>query len=123
MATIQPQRHVRLRLAALLAALAVGLILTVHSPSARAADDVKLTGAGSTFVQPLLEKWSSEYSKSHPNVTISYNGIGSGGGITTTVGAGGGGGAGGGTVRSHSSPSTTPSTATSHALVVVPLTW
>lgn len=42
---------------------------------------VRLTGAGATFPQPLYEKWISEYTKAHPEVQISYNGIGSGGGI------------------------------------------
>src|SRR4051794_13305863 len=43
--------------------------------------DVSLTGAGATFPKPLYEKWASEYSKSHPDVKINYQGIGSGGGI------------------------------------------
>jgi phosphate transport system substrate-binding protein len=43
---------------------------------------VNLTGAGSTFVYPLLSKWVDEYSKSaDPNVRINYQSIGSGGGI------------------------------------------
>src|SRR3954468_9463081 len=42
---------------------------------------VALTGAGATFPKPLYEKWASEYAKSHPNVKINYQGIGSGGGI------------------------------------------
>jgi phosphate transport system substrate-binding protein len=40
-----------------------------------------LNGAGSTFVNPILTKWFSEYHAAHPEVTINYQGIGSGGGI------------------------------------------
>jgi phosphate transport system substrate-binding protein len=40
-----------------------------------------LTGAGSTFINPLMSKWSKEYNTLHSNVTINYQSIGSGGGI------------------------------------------
>jgi phosphate transport system substrate-binding protein len=39
-----------------------------------------VTGAGSTFVNPLMSKWSKEYHTLHPNVQINYQSIGSGGG-------------------------------------------
>lgn len=39
-----------------------------------------VTGAGSSFVYPVLSKWSQEYSKSSSN-RINYQSIGSGGGI------------------------------------------
>jgi phosphate transport system substrate-binding protein len=39
-----------------------------------------LTGAGSTFVNPLMSKWSKEYNTLHPDVKINYQSIGSGGG-------------------------------------------
>ena len=39
-----------------------------------------LTGAGSTFVNPLMSKWSKEYHTLHPNIEINYQSIGSGGG-------------------------------------------
>src|SRR4030095_5247598 len=42
---------------------------------------VSLTGAGATFPNPLYQKWLSEYGKLHPNVSIDYQSIGSGGGI------------------------------------------
>jgi phosphate transport system substrate-binding protein len=47
----------------------------------QAGQTVTLTGAGSTFVQPLLMKQIDEYQKSHSNVTINYQGGGSGFGI------------------------------------------
>jgi phosphate transport system substrate-binding protein len=40
----------------------------------------QITGAGSTFVYPILSKWSDTYSKS-TGVQINYQSIGSGGGI------------------------------------------
>lgn len=43
--------------------------------------DVKLQGAGSTFINPLMQKWLSEYGKVNQNVRIDYQSIGSGGGI------------------------------------------
>jgi phosphate transport system substrate-binding protein len=43
--------------------------------------DVALTGAGSTFVNPIMQKWAFEYNKLHPSVKINYQSIGSGGGI------------------------------------------
>ena len=42
---------------------------------------VSLVGAGATFPQPLIQKWTVEYHNLYPSITISYNGIGSGGGI------------------------------------------
>jgi phosphate transport system substrate-binding protein len=39
-----------------------------------------ITGAGSTFVYPVLSAWSSDYSKQN-NVQVNYQSIGSGGGI------------------------------------------
>ena len=40
----------------------------------------QITGAGSTFVYPILSKWSEAYSKS-TGVQVNYQSIGSGGGI------------------------------------------
>jgi phosphate transport system substrate-binding protein len=41
----------------------------------------KLTGAGSTFAYPLYSSWAGNFQKTHPNVQINYQSIGSGGGI------------------------------------------
>jgi phosphate transport system substrate-binding protein len=40
-----------------------------------------LNGAGATFPNPMYSKWFSEYGKSHSDVQINYQPIGSGGGI------------------------------------------
>ena len=59
---------------------AVGL--TVWTSLAGAAPRATITGAGSTFVEPLVTVWSQRYASS----TISYSGIGSGGGIAAVTG-------------------------------------
>jgi phosphate transport system substrate-binding protein len=45
------------------------------------AQSVNLNGAGSTFVYPVMSRWSSTYSNAHSNVRINYQSIGSGGGV------------------------------------------
>jgi phosphate transport system substrate-binding protein len=42
---------------------------------------VRLQGAGSTFVTPMMQRWVTEYQKEHPGVEIDYQSIGSGGGV------------------------------------------
>ncbi|WP_119718542.1 phosphate ABC transporter substrate-binding protein PstS [Cognatilysobacter tabacisoli] len=51
-------------------------------PGAPAGDRVaaEITGAGATFIYPLLSKWSDEYNKATGN-KVNYQSIGSGGGI------------------------------------------
>jgi phosphate transport system substrate-binding protein len=43
--------------------------------------DVSLSGAGATFPALLYQVWVEKFNEAHPNVTIDYQGIGSGGGI------------------------------------------
>ncbi len=50
-----------------------------------AAGPVTLNGAGSTFIYPLMSKWSSEYQKVAPTVQVNYQSIGSGGGIRQLI--------------------------------------
>ncbi len=40
----------------------------------------EITGAGATFIYPLLSRWSADYNKAH-GARINYQSIGSGGGI------------------------------------------
>src|ERR1700733_13190117 len=42
---------------------------------------VPLSGAGSTFVYPVMGRWIQDFNQSHPNIHINYQSIGSGGGI------------------------------------------
>lgn len=72
-----------------LTALAVAGLLAATALPASAAD---LTGAGSTFVYPVLAKWADTYKKD-TGIGLNYQSIGSGGGIqqinnkTVTFGA------------------------------------
>jgi phosphate transport system substrate-binding protein len=56
--------------------LAVALTCAMALPAAAQ----QITGAGSTFVYPILSKWSEAYSQSK-GVQVNYQSIGSGGGI------------------------------------------
>jgi phosphate transport system substrate-binding protein len=60
-------------------ALLAGLVLS-SLISATSAHAVDITGAGSTFVYPVLSKWSATYAAKTGN-HINYQSIGSGGGI------------------------------------------
>ena len=51
-----------------------------NSGTAAASSGGPITGAGSTFVAPLMSKWQSDYS-SKTGDTVTYGAIGSGGGI------------------------------------------
>ncbi|MBL7687974.1 MAG: phosphate ABC transporter substrate-binding protein PstS [Bdellovibrionaceae bacterium] len=57
----------------------------VFAPRGEAAqmrgDTLLMTGAGSTFINPLFSKWFAEYNKENPKVELNYQSIGSGGGI------------------------------------------
>ena len=44
-------------------------------------ENVALNGAGSTFVYPVMSRWTHDFNQSHRNVTINYQSIGSGGGV------------------------------------------
>ena len=57
--------------------IAVGVAASVFSLAAGAAD---ITGAGSSFVYPVLSKWSASYAEKTGN-HVNYQSIGSGGGI------------------------------------------
>jgi len=57
-----------------IAALALAAAFTANAHA------VEITGAGATFIYPLLSKWSADYNKATGN-RINYQSIGSGGGI------------------------------------------
>ncbi len=62
------------------ALLAIGLATPANAAEVRG-DKTLLTGAGSTFINPLFSKWFSEYNKKNPKIEVNYQSIGSGGGI------------------------------------------
>jgi phosphate transport system substrate-binding protein len=47
---------------------------------------ISLQGSGSTFVKPIMDKWTSEYGKANPNIKADYQGVGSGAGIKAIQG-------------------------------------
>src|SRR5438067_7658309 len=59
-------------------ALSIGLAACGGGGSS---SEIRLQGAGATFPNPLYQKWLSEYGKTHANIKIDYQSIGSGGGI------------------------------------------
>ena len=52
-----------------------------NNSAATSTGGLTINGAGATFPNPLYSKWFDEYQKSHPDVRINYQPIGSGGGI------------------------------------------
>ncbi len=64
---------------ATIALLALGGLAGCSKQSERV-EPVTITGAGSTFAQPVIWKWIEEYSDHNPEVRIIYDGVGSGGG-------------------------------------------
>lgn len=52
----------------------------VMATCAVATHAAEITGAGSTFVYPILSKWSSDYNQAS-GTKVNYQSIGSGGGI------------------------------------------
>ena len=63
--------------AAFVAVAVLGGLSACNSSS----NNVTLSGAGSTFVNPVMTRWTADFSQSHQNVQINYQSIGSGGGI------------------------------------------
>ena len=62
------------------AALLCGGLAACHSGGS-GSSTVRLSGAGSTFVYPVMTRWIADYQSAHSNVQINYQSIGSGGGI------------------------------------------
>jgi phosphate transport system substrate-binding protein len=75
-------RSFRLWIALPAIAIAITTLVACNSKSANnAAQTVRLTGAGSTFVNPVMQRWISSYQSAHQGLQINYQSIGSGGGI------------------------------------------
>lgn len=67
------------RIAALMAVAVLGSLSACNS--SRGNQTITLSGAGSTFINPAMTRWTYDFTQSHPNVHINYQSIGSGGGI------------------------------------------
>jgi len=60
-------------------------VVAVFFFSCMASAQTTLNGAGSTFVYPIMSKWTAEYHKQHPEIQVSYLPLGSGTGIAQTM--------------------------------------
>lgn len=61
------------------------LVLALITTASTFAQQISLTGAGSTFAYPLYSSWGTQYHKVHGNVEVNYQPIGSGGGIRQLI--------------------------------------
>jgi len=61
--------------------VAAGLTVACNSSNNRQSQRNSITGAGSTFINPIMTHWIADFQSSHPGVEINYQSIGSGGGI------------------------------------------
>ena len=52
--------------------------------STAAANSNTLTGAGSTFINPIMTNWASEYQKAD-SISVNYQSVGSGAGINNLI--------------------------------------
>jgi phosphate transport system substrate-binding protein len=66
--------HRKLRAASLLTLATIALTACKSS-------NVQISGAGSTFVYPVMTRWVQDFQQSHPSTQINYQSIGSGGGV------------------------------------------
>ena len=65
---------------AAIAVAALGALSACNSAN-NANQNVGLSGAGSTFINPVMSRWTADFSQAHPNIHVNYQSIGSGGGI------------------------------------------
>jgi phosphate transport system substrate-binding protein len=80
MRVVRPNRqeiHVNIRFPRTISLVAVAASLALGLGTAQATD---ITGAGSSFVYPVISKWSAAYAEKTGN-RVNYQSIGSGGGI------------------------------------------
>jgi phosphate transport system substrate-binding protein len=76
--------HTTTRRGLLLSSLVLLALAAVGCKRASAASG-PINGAGSTFINPLMSRWSSEYQRIDPSSRINYQSIGSGGGIRQLI--------------------------------------
>jgi phosphate transport system substrate-binding protein len=62
-------------------ALLVSTLVACNSKGGSVGETVQLNGAGSTFIYPVMSRWTHAFSSAHSNVQINYQSIGSGGGV------------------------------------------
>lgn len=67
----------------LLGSIVAGAVLFAScSNSGQSANEtIAITGAGSSFVNPIMTRWIADFQQTNPNVHINYQSVGSGAGI------------------------------------------
>src|SRR5215472_3754232 len=73
-----------MRSRSILSFLLVGVLTSLtacNSNKSSESSTIAITGAGSTFINPAMSRWVEDFQKTHANVQINYQSIGSGGGI------------------------------------------
>ena len=65
------------RIAAVVAVAVMGALSACNSSN----NNVSISGAGSTFINPAMSRWTHDFTLAHPNIQINYQSIGSGAGI------------------------------------------
>jgi phosphate transport system substrate-binding protein len=58
---------------------------SASAASQSAGGNITLNGAGSSFIYPILSKWSADYQKLFPTIQINYQSVGSGAGIRQLI--------------------------------------
>jgi phosphate transport system substrate-binding protein len=71
----------KLSLCLALSTVAVTIGITACNSGGGGSEKVNLTGAGSSFVNPVMQRWIQSYSQAHTNAQINYQSVGSGAGI------------------------------------------
>jgi phosphate transport system substrate-binding protein len=72
----------KIRIAIVTTSLFVAVLMVAcNSSQKQASENNKILGAGSTFINPIMSHWISDFSASRPGLQINYQSIGSGGGI------------------------------------------
>jgi len=67
------------------AASAITVTIAVSPILTAIAQAVSLSGAGATFPVPLYERYIAEFKKKNPDISVSYQGVGSGAGIRQVI--------------------------------------
>ena len=79
---MQPMQSRLTRTCLILTAAILATGLTACKSSGNSSEQsVTLNGAGSTFVYPVMSRWTQEYAAKHSGTQINYQSIGSGGGV------------------------------------------
>lgn len=57
------------------------VVATLYLATCLRAAPLSLNGSGSTFAAPILMRWASDFKRSNSDITVNYQGVGSGAGV------------------------------------------